>query len=224
MATVYQEQELGREIWKDEFKGQVCRLPALMAGRYEPEKIQAQGGFGMLIVARDRRVYKRQVLIKKPVLGEELFLVQNNLSVSDRVRENFNRAEHERKMLLHGQFRGISGIPVLIDWFNDLDPMVYGPHRDKDGKEFVIDTPELYSDCRYLVLNYFEGFPLDDFCTRDSFRKNLVGALRYLGLYIANILKRFHKVEEFGTGNPIYMVYQTSSLKISLPHPLEHTS
>lgn len=208
MARIYFDEHLERKIWKDDYRGQTYRLPALFADRYTPERILAKGGFGVLIVARDRHVFERQVLIKKSVLADHLFMQQRNNAVSRAIDKNRNLSILERKMLLHGQLREILSIPVLVDWFEELDPMIYGPHHDQEEIKFFITDDTLYSGSNYLVLNFFDGIPLDDYCTGSHFTRNLVGSIRHLGLYLATILQKFHKEQTFGPGNPVHFIYQ----------------
>lgn len=187
--------------------GRQYRFPALLAERFEPIDVLACGGFGVLLVARDRRVFQRRVLIKAGLLKPPLLSVPHDTALPGALAENRIRLEHERKMLLHGQYRGATGIPVLIDWFDDVNPHVRGPHRDPDGQPFTNDDPSLWQSAPYLALSYFDGMELDECCRSPRFTANRLGACRHLGFYLTNTLAVFHRKEKFGTVE-LQFIYQ----------------
>jgi serine/threonine protein kinase len=182
----------------------------LLAERFEPTELLACGGFGVLLVARDRRVFQRRVLVKAGLLEPHLLSVPNNAALPRALDESRRRVEHERKMLLHGQFRGASGIPLLIDWFDDVDPLVRGPHRDVDGRTFTNDDPALWRAAPYLVLSYIDGMELDEHCRTSRVTTKPLGACRALGFYLANTLDVFHRKEPFG---PVELQFVYQDLK-----------
>jgi serine/threonine protein kinase len=187
--------------------GRDFRYPALLGGRYEPVGVMASGGFGILINALDRRVFDRHVLVKAALVGAHELARPRNAALPDALREARLRMDHERKMLLHGRLRGVGGIPHLIDWFDDVNPTVRGPHIDPDGRTFANDDPSLWRDARYLVLGNIDGVQLDVYCQSDRFRRAWLGETKVLGMYLAGMLQPFHATRDYG-GLQIHFVYQ----------------
>jgi serine/threonine protein kinase len=93
----------------------------------------------------------------------------------------------------------VSGIPLLIDWLDDANPHVRGPHRTPDGRSFSNDDSSLWRSTPYLVLSYFDGMELDEYCQSKRFNSNRLGACRTLGFYLSNTLEVFHRLEDFGS-------------------------
>jgi serine/threonine protein kinase len=210
VLTETYDQVLKRQVRLFRHANREFRFPSLLAERFEPTEVLAYGGFGVLLVACDRRVFQRRVLIKAGLLEPHLLSVPNNAALPRALDENRRRAEHERKMLLHGQYRGASGIPVLIDWFDDVNPLVRGPHRDPDGRTFTNDDPSLWGAAPYLVLSYIDGMELDEHCRTSRVTKNPLGACRALGFYLSNTLDVFHGKEAFG---PVELQFVYQDLK-----------
>lgn len=183
------------------------RYPALLADRYEPVGVMAGGGFGILLNALDRRVFNRHVLVKAALVGAHELARPRNAALPAALRDAWDRMDHERKMLLHGRLRGVGGIPHLIDWFDDINPMVRGPHTDPDGQPFANDDPSLWRSTRYLVLGYIDGVQLDVHCRSDRFRRAWLAETKVLGMYLAGTLQPFHVARDYG-GVQIHFVYQ----------------
>lgn len=196
--------------------GQKWRFPKVLAGRYRPERVLSQGGFGLLVVARDERLFDRKVLIKTGFVENRELEVPNNLAIPDRVNKMKNRFTIERNCLLHGQMRGIDGIPVLIDSFLEKSPHIRGPHRSGGGETVYHKNPTYWESVPYLVLSYFDGVPLDTYCQKSANRqskgsppviaRNSKGFVRHLGIYLCNILQEFHKYKV--VGETCLFVYQ----------------
>jgi serine/threonine protein kinase len=208
MSGIYHDTTLNRKVFSCEYEGRTFRFPAFLSDdRYEAEKLLCCGGFGALLIARDRRVFNQKVLIKSGLYQPHFLMTPNNQALDREVFENRRRMEFERKMLLHGQLRGVSGIPTLIDWFTDDDPLVHGPHRDPQGNVFYNDNRQLWKDSPYIVISYFNGIQLDDYCKTKRARGNPLGTIRALALYLANTLEIFHKPMDFGSVK-LHFVYQ----------------
>ncbi|OQY11515.1 MAG: hypothetical protein B6I30_06615 [Desulfobacteraceae bacterium 4572_187] len=203
----YVDKDLKREIVEFDYKGRKYRFPAVLGGRFEPRKILCIGGFGIILVAKDKKIFDRNVLIKTGVLPPHLFLHPRNVAVEKEVAANRKRMEHEKKLLLHGHYRGVGGIPVLIDWIDDIDPGIRGPHRDEKGNEFFRTEKELWNNTTYLALSFFDGVELNEFCGKDRFKRDILGASRTLAFYLANTLEKFHQKQTFGQGY-LCFVYQ----------------
>lgn len=198
---------IGRAVRTFSHDGRDFRYPALLGGRYEPVGVMGSGGFGILLNALDRRIFDRHVLIKAALVGAHELARPRNAALPDALQEARLRMDHERKMLLHGRLRGVGAIPTLIDWFDDVNPTVRGPHVDPEGKPFTNDDPELWKEARYLVLGHIDGIQLDVHCRSDRFRRAWLAETRVLGMYLASTLGSFHVDREYG-GTRIHFVYQ----------------
>jgi len=208
MADYSFDNAIGAEVVTMRHRGQPWRFPRQLAGRYEPESVLSRGGFGVLLTARDRRVFDRKVLIKTGYLDENELRVRNNASIPGYVAAMRKRFGIERSCLLHGQMRGIDGIPVLIDAFIAPSPQIRGPHPTDQG-DVLHEDPACWKEVPYLVLSYFDGIPLDESCQRKNsdIVKNPRGYGRFLGFYLSNILKEFHRTSSFN-GQSLRFVYQ----------------
>jgi len=198
---------IGRDVRIFSHEGREFRYPALLGDRYEPVGVMASGGFGILLHALDRRIFDRHVLVKAALVGAHELARPRNAALHEALEEARLRMDHERKMLLHGWLRHIGAIPTLIDWFNDVNPTVRGPHIDPEGKPFANDDPSLWQDARYLVLGHIDGVQLDVHCRSDRFRRAWLAETKVLGLYVAGTLQPFHAIRDYG-GSEIHFVYQ----------------
>lgn len=205
----YQDTILQREVREFTIGGEKWRFPALLNKRFEVTDIINVGGFGALLKANDLYVFNRSVLIKTGFLPKKDLSVPNNMAIPDMVEDLNRRFGMERNLLLHGQMRHISGIPVLIDWFYEASPMIRGPHPSNNSGEVYHDDPRCWDKVAYLVLSYFDGEQLDRFCRSkpDQIRNNPTEYFKFLAYYLMNILGAFHKHEAFGS-DTIQFIYQ----------------
>jgi serine/threonine protein kinase len=199
--TEYFDDKINRDVRMFTHRQRQYRFPAVLANRFEIVRLLNCGGFGILLVAKDRRIFDRNVLIKAGLIRPHVLSVPRNVALSKELDDLGQRMEHERKMLLQGQLRGVSGIPILIDWFDDVSPMVRGPHRDPNGNEFFNEDPRLWQSVRYLAVSYFDGIELGDFCASPRFSAKPLASCRYLGFYLTNTLGAFHRNEQFGNAS-----------------------
>ncbi len=201
------DEAIGRQVRCFQNRGRVFRFPARFNDRFEPVRLLAVGGFGVLLEAQDTKVFKRSVLIKCSLPEGHVLSVPNNAALHRFVEEGRERMIHERKMLLHGAFRGASGVPMLIDWFDDVSPMIRGPHQTPDGQTFVNDDRHLWSAAPYLVLSYLDGQELSKHCSTGAFQTKPLGSTRHVGFFLCNTLEVFHEPRPFG-GQDISFIYQ----------------
>jgi serine/threonine protein kinase len=198
---------IGRDVRIFTHESREFRFPALLGGRYEPVGVMARGGFGILLHALDRRIFDRHVLVKAALVGAHELARPRNTALRGALEEARQRMDHERKMLLHGTLRGIGAIPTLIDWFDDDNPTVRGPHVDPDGRPFANDDPALWRNARYLVIGHIDAVQLDSHCQSDRFRRSFLANTQVLGMHLASTLRVFHEPRDYG-GNWIHFVYQ----------------
>jgi len=182
--------ELNREIAILNWEQREFKVPRILNGRYEIIDILAAGGMGVIFVARDRNLYDKKVLIKRCLYHSSLFQYQNDNSRKDQI-ENIRAAmKTEYAAMLHGWARKIPNIPIPLDKFDDVNPEIYGPHKDNNGNAFLGEK-HLYESEPYIVTNYFSGKPVQS--NNKELNKNLIGFCEFYLRNVANILKRFHQ-------------------------------
>lgn len=183
-------------------------LPACIGNRYEIKQIFSVGGMGLLLKAHDVNLFYREVLIKTPLVEDHWFDYPNNRSLPEGIKEKKKGAEYERKMFFHARHRNIAAVPTLIDWVYDINPMIIGPHRAKDGREFIIEDRQLWENWPYLVLNYIDAQPLNIAINKNQrwHTQPLKSALN-LATKLAKILKLFHTPQEFKNVKDLYFLY-----------------
>ncbi|NWH03882.1 protein kinase domain-containing protein [Desulfobacter latus] len=189
-------------------KGKTYTFPAVLAKRYELKKILFSGGHGLILEAYDKKIFNRRVLVKAPLIPDSALRFPNDRQLVTAVANAREGAKMERKMFMHAQLRGVSDVPMLIDWVDDVNPTIYGPHKAENGQEFTVTDADLWDNFSYLIIGYVNGKPLSEaFAQQKRIKGNLLGSLTSLTYYLANTLKRFHKPENFG-GNELHFIYQ----------------
>ncbi len=206
--NAYQHTGIGRCVRPLTGNKRTYVFPKLLHDRYEVESVLCIGGVGILIKAHDTRLFNRLVLIKTFLIPPSALRHANDRSLVKHIEDGRKYLEHERKMYLHAQLREISRLPVLIDWFEEDSPYIYGPHQAENGHSFTVDDPTLWKNIPYLVISFIEGRPMDEaFAQLPKLKNNLVKSLAALGRYLATTLQRFHDERNFN-GKPISFIYQ----------------
>lgn len=197
------------EITQDNMK---YRIVSLLSERYRIQSLLSVGGFGVIYIGEDNRLYNKKILIKANKYPRNLFKVQRNKALAAQVLKIRDRLQFERKMLIQGANRGISGIPVILDEVNDIGLDLYGPHLDQDGNSYYCTQKdhqerEIWSEESFIILSYISGHPLNEIIDKPWFRKNILGNAKQLILQIGRILRRFHD-DEVVDGNQLSFIYQ----------------
>ncbi|MCK5861700.1 MAG: hypothetical protein KAH38_04395, partial [Candidatus Hydrogenedentes bacterium] len=195
MGHEYYDNVLNRDVMEFSYRGDKWRFPKILGERFEVSKLLAVSGFGALLVAKDKWIFNRKVLIKTGFLNKSELCTPNNASLPELVKRINVQYVREQKFLLHGQMRHITGIPTLIDWMYDVSPMIRGPHTAVDGQQIYHDNPNCWQSVFYLVLSYFDGKQLDEYC-RDK-PKAIINKptefFRFLMFYLVDVLLALHR-------------------------------
>ncbi len=213
MAAVTYDSVLGTEVLTLPYQGEAFRAPRLLGGRYEVQRVLAAGGFGVLFLARDQRVFGRPVVVKTARYAPTHFNQQRDRALVDAVVEARQRAEEERRNFMIGLERDVPGIPVLIDALQGPGPHLRGPHVDRHGEEFWLDeggwlgTGEPWRSECYLVISRVSGQTLDQACLGGSYRDKPLGATKHVLRQLGGILAAFHAFEEHN-GADVAFIYQ----------------
>jgi len=205
LITIH-DRELDREVIEVRFHGVTWRAPRVLAERYELGGVLAAGGFGVVYKAIDRRLFGKRVLVKANRYEPRYFRHPNDKAVAKKIEEQRGRLRLECGMLLHAQRREVGGVPVLLDWVEDVSPQIHGPHQADDGTDFFLG-PDLYRSEPYLVLQWVSGKPLENVCGSDAFRRNLLGNCKQIILQVGRMLDRFHHYVAH-QGNDWAFIYQ----------------
>ncbi|NLN93365.1 MAG: hypothetical protein GX130_08680 [Candidatus Hydrogenedens sp.] len=209
-GRVYSDNFFQRKIIEFHFKGRVWRFPHVLAERFEIKSILTVSGFGVLLTAQDRKIFNRRVLVKTGFLEDKDLLVRNNAALPDLVAKVNVRYGMERNLLLHGQMRKISGIPILIDWLKDINPTIRGPHQAQ-GQEFYHEDPACWQEMVYLVLSFFDGVQLDEFCGRKLTPHQITNKpteyFSFVARYLVKTLQAFHR-ETKQDNKQLHFIYQ----------------
>src|SRR5215470_2662264 len=129
-----------------------------IAERYEIKRFFASGGFGLLLVARDRRT-ETEMLVKTTLRYEV------SIEARGRDREGFVRKvlarrqqlQTERRLLVLLRNAGCSAVPNPNDYVFDRNPLLAGPYATEDGQRWLFDDETLLDTEPYLVLEMVEG-------------------------------------------------------------------
>ena len=201
---------LNRNIFEGSYDGVVHRIPAYIGerGRYQVTGVLSAGGFGVIYRGQDRRLFGKSVLIKAIRYNRRHLRVPNNRAVLRDVAEQRGRLEHERKMLIAGQNRGIGGIPILLDMITDLGVDLYGPHDDGQGGRHYYGLDDQWRNEPYLILSYVDGAPFSKVLNADAFSRNRLGNTQQVIFQIGSILSAFHREQELGNATRISFLYQ----------------
>ena len=182
--------QLNMEIVVFDHEGRQFSVPRRLNNRYEVYDVLAAGGMGIIFIAKDLELSNKKVLIKRCLHSPSLFQYANDKSRQMTIETTRKIMNTEYAAMLHGWARKIPNIPIPIDFFEDINPEIYGPHNDKNGKAFVGEK-ELYEKEPYIVINYFTGRPIKS--DNPQLAKNIIGFAKFYIGTISNILKRFHR-------------------------------
>ncbi|HPM02288.1 MAG TPA: hypothetical protein PK816_09055 [Candidatus Cloacimonadota bacterium] len=185
---------LNRELLVFDKNGINYKIPRFLKNdRYEVIDLLAVGGIGIILIAKDKKLYDKKVLIKRAIYKPILFKNRNDADRTDTIETIRESINTEYAAMLHGWARGIPSIPVPLDLFTDINPEIFGPHITDKDETFCIED-DYYKEEPYLVVNYFTGGPL----TSEHYilNNNRIGFVEFYIKTIANILTRFHTIYE----------------------------
>lgn len=205
--TPCHDRDLNRMIVEFSRDGAIYRIPACLAERYEVTGVLSVGGFGVIYVGRDQRLFGKKVLIKANRYSRRSLKIPNNRAVLKEIEDQRGRMVHERKMLLNGYRRGIGGIPILLDEVYDLGLDLYGPHDDGQGGTHYYTLDDQWRNEPYLILSFVDGIPLSKVLDQQNFTNNLLGNAKQIILQVGRMLAAFHK-EQMREGKRFSFIYQ----------------
>lgn len=190
--------DLNREIAILNWDNREFKVPRVLKQRYEIIDILSVGGMGVIFIAKDKNLFDKKVLIKRCLYDASLFKHKNDISRGDRIVIIRESMDTEYTAMLHGWARKIPNIPIPLDKFTELNPELYGPHKDVNGSTFVGEK-EFYETEPYIVVNYFSGETVKS--DHYQIQNNIIGFCEYYLKSVAKILSRFHQIYSSEVGD-----------------------
>lgn len=212
-------------------KEETIYAPICLANRYYIDNVlSAEGGFGIIYLAKDLRVNNRKVLIKSRRYDNEigLFIYENDINRSNKIFDIRQEIEFEIECLRAFKENGECRMPTLNDVVIGLSPSIYGPHKDiQFNKTYYYTENNEYLKEPYIIMQYIDGENFLDYAKkRVSKINNAEGnnnqlikqwefdVLRF-GLELGTLLNTFHKKQECDKEGYPYKYYIYQDLK---PH------
>lgn len=206
-------------------EGEMIFSPIVLANRYElVDILSADGGFGIIYHAIDKRVCNRKVLVKARRYDNVpgLFLYQGDEKIASRIEDIRDEIEFEIFCLKAFKDNGESRMPTLNDVVNGFCPSIYGPHKDiLTGEEFHYNEDNISYDEPYIIMQYIEGENFQNYSNKrvaqikESNNNNqLIKQWEYdvlgFALELATVFESFHKKHPIEKGKYInkYYIYQ----------------
>jgi serine/threonine protein kinase len=207
--------------------GTVVRVPESIAGRYHVTGLLGAGGMGAILVAHDKTLGGRPVLIKMALIRDYaanfMGTKQVEPSIYQTTEDRFRSLEREFETLRKLHEKLDDRIPVVCNFVRDYSALMDGPHEARPGEppwywhEFADpEVGELLTQEPYLVLRYIDGLNLVDRKPKDVYGDQpdeFVRAVLRLGRELSSLLAEFHGREFTGsddgeTRESWYHVYQ----------------
>ena len=159
MSRAYYDNYFDREIIELEKNGKKIKVPKVLNNRYEMDSILSMsGGTSVIFIARDKELHNKKVLIKCGKYEPNLFISKNNKKRAENIESIRKTIHNEYGAYMHAIFRGIDGIPRVIDYIEDINPNLYGPFEDSRTKEsFTIEDKDIIYKEKYIVLTFIDG-------------------------------------------------------------------
>ena len=185
--------------------GEEIFTPIKIGNRYEVyDVLSASGGFGVILKAKDTRLGDRTVLVKARRYDKEngLFSYEKDRSRIERIKKIRAATRFEYDCLIDFKTLGEGRIPNVNDIVEDFSPSIYGPHIDRDGKQFVCVDDIVYHE-PYIIMQMINGINLSDYLkpgiesimTSRNYRyyKSWERDVLQYSLQLTTILGGFHK-------------------------------
>ena len=206
-------------------KDETLKAPITIGeGRYEIKDIKsADGGFGIVYKAIDKKLNNRNVLIKARRYDNfpGLFSYAYDKSRDDEIRDMREEISFEIKCLKAFKNSGESRMPNINDVVYDYCPEIHGPHIDVDGVRFYCEDEEIYNNEPYIVMQMIDGENLGHYVNMGfnyvmndrnytNIRRWENDVMEY-ALELTTILSNFHKRHKskiYPKYNKQYFIYQ----------------
>ncbi len=180
-----------RKILEINYDGKSYKIPEIIKGRYKIIDILAIGGTGIIYTGEDLQLFNKKVLIKRARYEERIFRYTKDKNREDVIKKARKIINREKTAYIFTWRKEINGTPVLLDFVTDINPDIYGPHKDVNlDEQFVIEDNEFINNETYLVLSYVDGKQLSD--SIKSKKENPLWFTKKMITVIGGLLKKYH--------------------------------
>jgi serine/threonine protein kinase len=191
----------GLEIKEIKYKGTIYRVPShLNGGRYRVNGVLSRGGMGVIYEAVDTKLHNKKVLLKSLLYPPYIFENKNDSAREDVIHKTREMAQREQLALLYAWERKIGSVPVLLDYFKDHNPHIYGPHEDTTtGEEYYLQGES--GQDPYITMNFFHGETISDQISADCTAETKSRLAKKVLISVSKILQEFHVEYEMPVEN-----------------------
>ncbi|MBM7560024.1 protein kinase domain-containing protein [Marinitoga litoralis] len=153
-------EQIAENVLKIIKNGKEFLVPVEISGRYIVKDIlSANSGFGLILIAEDKVLFGRKVLIKSNNYKNKI--KRTNLDSKEIIEKRRKEIEIEKSILLALKKMNIPNIPVLCNFVKGYAPTINWPDgKIIPGKQFL---NELAYDEPYIIMQYIDGDTITNF-------------------------------------------------------------
>lgn len=173
-------------------------VPEIVADRYKVEDVLSSStGFGLILIAKDMRLFERKVLIKASNYKNSI--KKGNIDNEEIIKKRRKEIEYEFKILNIVRRINLPNVPVVRDFVYSYCPTILYQSdtcelNDLSLKNYAYDEP-------YIVLQYIPGITLDEYIEQNQIdRESPDWQMEVLSL-VKQILKTLQKMHKIGEKN-----------------------
>ncbi|KAF2961066.1 protein kinase [Fervidobacterium sp. 2310opik-2] len=165
-------------------------VPKIIGNRYViNDVLSASSGFGFILIASDKNVFGRKVLIKATNYKNRIR--RQNLENEEIIKKRRWSIKYELNVLRYMRILNIPNTPVIRDYIEDYNPTIQWPDGKVDSgapllEEYAYNEP-------YIVLQYIQGFTLDKLIIEEENKNSRDWQMFTLNL-AKQLLKFFRKM------------------------------
>ncbi len=219
MSTKWNSEVLASNVLQFSKGGESILAPHLLNDRYVIKDIlSAAGGFGIIYIAEDTRLFGRKVLVKARRYDKEpgLFSYAYDEKRKEKILEIRKQIHFEFKCLCNFKGKSEARMPNVNDIVYDFSPAIYGPHKDISGETFTETDSELVYKEPYIIMQMIDGENLGDLIEEgipallkqrdyEAYKFWEYEVLQYT-LELCTILETFHRRDK--NKKDLYFLYQ----------------
>ncbi|WGS65190.1 protein kinase domain-containing protein [Marinitoga aeolica] len=197
-------EQVAENVLKIIKNGKEFLVPAEISGRYIVQDIlSANSGFGLILIAEDKVLFGRKVLIKSNNYKNKI--KRTNLDSKEIIEKRRKDIEIEKAILLALKKMNIPNIPVLCNYVKGYAPTINWPDgKIIPGKQFL---NELAYDEPYIVMQYIDGDTISDYIKNNNIDRESPYWQMFVLKLAKQLLKTFKDMHK-GNSKGAKFVYQ----------------